>query len=126
MAENQLIRIWIQDGIMHGEYTVEEVSIEIAHKMIAARLEACGEKNFPFLANVTKVKNITKEARAAFAGGDGVKKMPACALLVGSPVNRLLGNFFLSVSKPIVPTKLFTNMNEAETWLAKFIAEKVS
>ncbi len=126
MIENQHIRIWKEERIMFGEYKVEEVTPDIAQHMIATRLEGCNDESFPFLADVRKVKTITKEARSAFAEGDGIKLMPACALLVDSPVNRLLGNFFLSVSKPKVPTKLFTSKEEAMTWLNGFVNEKVS
>lgn len=111
---------------MFGDYLVDQVDLEIAKKMIAARLKACNGISYPFLANVTNVKTITKEARSAFAEGDGIKLMSACALVVGSPVNRLLGNFFLTVSKPVTPTKLFTSHEAAAEWLSKFAGEKTN
>ena len=118
--ENEYINIRNDGGIMYGLYKVEEVTLDVAQVMIKARLQASEGKSYPFLADVSKVKTITKEARTAFAEGDGIKLMPACALLVDSPVNRLLGNFFLSVSKPKVPTKLFTSQDEAVDWLKEF------
>lgn len=125
MIKNEYIKIWIEGNIMFSEYLVEEVNLATAQRMISSRLEACQGKAYPFIANVTNVKTITKEARSAFSEGDGIKYMTACALIVGSPVNRLLGNFFLSVSKPSVPTKLFTSRDDALTWLYSFKKEKV-
>jgi len=125
MIENQYIKIWTEDDIMFGYYKVDEVDLEVANHMITTRVEACGEKTYPFLGDVSSVKTITKDARSAFAEGDGIKNMNACALVVGSPVNRLLGNFFLSVSKPTIPTRLFTSHEDALTWLSTFKKEKV-
>jgi len=125
MIENQYIKIWIEEETMFGYYKVDEVSLEIAKEMISARLEACNGNTYPFLGDVANVKTITKEARSAFAEGEGIKHMSACALVVGSPVNRLLGNFFLSVSKPSIPTRLFTSEEDARAWLSSYKKEKV-
>jgi hypothetical protein len=41
----------------------------------------------------------------------------AFAILIDSSVSRVVGNFFLGINKPAVPTKLFTNEKEAVKWL---------
>jgi len=35
-------------------------------------------------------------------------------------LNKIIVNFFLSISKPNVPTKLFTNKEDAIKWLQQF------
>ena len=40
-----------------------------------------------------------------------------CAVLVGHPVSRVLGNFFLGISRPAYPTRLFTDPAAAIGWL---------
>ncbi len=41
-------------------------------------------------------------------------------LLIGSPVSRVIGNFFMGLNKPIYPTKLFTDPQKAIRWLQTF------
>ena len=39
------------------------------------------------------------------------------AILVGSPVSRVMGNIYMGLNKPNVPTKLFTDEQTALIWL---------
>jgi hypothetical protein len=41
------------------------------------------------------------------------------AVLVGDPLSRMLGNFFLRVSRPAYPTRIFTDEAAARRWLAE-------
>lgn len=120
MIENENIKIWIEGDIMCSEYKIETVRAENARSMIQTRLLLCNGKTYPFFADVTKVKSIDKEARDEFSHGSGIELMSACALLINSPLNRILGNFFMSVNRPNVPTRLFTSSTEALEWLKKF------
>jgi hypothetical protein len=123
--ENDLIKIEIVQDMVYAYFKGSSIELDGAKKMIEERLTLSEGKSYPCLVDTTLVKTITKDAREAFAKGDGIKNMTACALLIGSPVNRLLGNFFLSVSKPGVPTRLFTSKEDALVWLSTFKKEKV-
>jgi hypothetical protein len=35
----------------------------------------------------------------------------------------VLGNFYLGLNKPLVPTRLFTSEEEAQAWLRSFLPE---
>jgi hypothetical protein len=118
--ENEYIKVWIKDNIMYSEYKIADVDLEKSVKMIETRLSMCKGKPYPFLADVTRVKSIDRASREAFSHGKGVELMTACALIIASPVNQLLGNFFMFVNKPTIPTKLFTSQSEALMWLEKF------
>jgi hypothetical protein len=39
------------------------------------------------------------------------------ALLVGSPVTRVIGNFFIGLNKPRWPVRLFRSESDALAWL---------
>jgi hypothetical protein len=39
------------------------------------------------------------------------------AVLIGSPVARMMSNFYLTIHKPLIPTKLFTDQAEAISFL---------
>ena len=48
---------------------------------------------------------------------EGAECITASALLVESALSRMIGNIFLTINKPDVPVKLFTNEQEAKKWL---------
>lgn len=54
---------------------------------------------------------------ASEAGCEGVI---VAALIIDSPIGRVLGNFFISISRPLRPTKIFTDEIKAIKWLKKF------
>jgi hypothetical protein len=51
----------------------------------------------------------------------GATLVKAGALITGSAVNKTIGNIFLSIDKPLVPTKLFTNEESARQWLREYL-----
>lgn len=46
------------------------------------------------------------------------------AIIIGSKVSSYFANMFLKFSKPKVPTKLFTNEEEAREWLKEQMAKR--
>ncbi len=71
----------------------------------------------PVLVDILASKGATKECREYFASPDAAEIQSACALLIKSPLSRLIGNFFIGLNKTIFPTKLFTDKQEAMGWL---------
>jgi hypothetical protein len=65
----------------------------------------------------------TTEARKVYADSNYIQtNRIADAFLVQSTAVRLVANFFIIVTKPLVPTKLFTDENLAIAWLQKMPA----
>ncbi len=79
--------------------------------------EISGDDIYPILVDIRKIRSISKEARDHFAMRDRPPGVSAIAMLVSSPLSRIIGNFFLGLNKPKVPTKMFTQMEAAEHWL---------
>ncbi len=48
----------------------------------------------------------------------------AAALIVTNPISRAIGSFFLGLSKPKFPTKLFDNYENAVAWIRENRPEK--
>ncbi len=44
----------------------------------------------------------------------------ASAMLVGSPLSQMIGNFFINLNKPLSPCRLFTSEAAAVGWLKTF------
>lgn len=75
-----------------------------------------GEK-FPLIIDARGIKNITREARVQFSTNGRESYVSYFALIIGSPISRVVGNFFVSINKPKVPTRLFENEKKALRWL---------
>lgn len=75
----------------------------------------------PFLIDMTKVRSMSREARAFYAGPEPAKALVAVAILTNSNIGNLVANFFILLTKPSLPTKLFTDTSEAIKWLSQYL-----
>jgi hypothetical protein len=73
----------------------------------------------PLLCDLTNVVRMTQECRRHFAGPEHAAVFSCCALIVTSPISKIIGNFFLGANKPRRPTRLFTDVEEGLLWLKK-------
>lgn len=71
----------------------------------------------PMLCDLTNVVKMSQDCRKHFSGPEHAKVFSKCALLITSPISRIIGNFFLGANKPLKPTRLFTSKNDAIKWL---------
>lgn len=69
------------------------------------------------LVDMRGVQSQSKEARAYFNAPEIAKDLSAVALLVSSPVSRVIANFFLGVRTQPVPTRMFDDEASARAWL---------
>ena len=81
----------------------------------------CMGRRRPVLVDMTDVRSMNRDARMYYAGPETAAVECAAALLVGSPLTSVIGNFFLGLNKPLIPTRLFTREEEALTWLGSFL-----
>lgn len=75
-----------------------------------------GEK-FPLLIDSRGIKSMTREARNQFSAKDRETNTNAFAIIIDSSLSKVIGNFFMGINKPAVPTRLFDNEIDAEKWL---------
>jgi len=126
--ENEVVatrtsKVWLgEDDIVRAVYAPKaEVQLADAKENIAALVEVSKGKRVLLLADSRPLKSITREAREYFAGKKAAKVENACALLIGSHVSKIIGNFFLGINKPSYPTRLFTSETQAIEWLKGFL-----
>lgn len=79
-----------------------------------------GEKVLSIV-NITNVKSIEQKARQYYSSPEAERAYKTVALIVGSPVSKMLGNFFIGLNKPKVPLKLFNSEEEGVAWLKGLI-----
>jgi hypothetical protein len=77
----------------------------------------------PLLCDLTNVVKMTQDCRRHFAGPEHAKTFSKAALIVTSPISRIIGNFFLGLNKPLKPTRLFTNKGDALVWLKEDVSQ---
>jgi len=117
-------RIWIDDddilhfGRLPGLMTASTKAD--AEAAMTAAWELAGHRRLPLLADVRTVKAIDREARAHLSGPEAARINLAIALLVGSPLSRAIGNFFIGLNKPLIPCRMFTEESAALAWLRGF------
>jgi hypothetical protein len=75
------------------------------------------DEKFPLLIDARGIKSITREARSFFTTNGRETNTIAFAIVIDSSVSKVVGNFFLGINKPAVPTRLFLNENLAIQWL---------
>ena len=56
------------------------------------------------------------EARRIYAEGMDPRVFYAAALVVTSPISRAIGSFFIGLTKPGVPTRIFGTIPDAVAW----------
>ncbi|HYG38341.1 MAG TPA: hypothetical protein VD908_06975 [Cytophagales bacterium] len=116
-VENDFIKMTIVDGILIGTYKTKYIiDLEAAKKIVADRKILCNGISFPTIGLIEGVTTVTREARSFFGTEEGVIYMKSLAIIVGAPISRAIGNFFLILNRPKVPTKIFNSVEEAKAW----------
>jgi hypothetical protein len=82
---------------------------------VVSRLAAPDRK--PFLADIRLAKPLMPEVRRVYMG-DNLIAFSAMAMLVRStPLGRTMGNVYLKIARPAIPSKLFAEESKALAWL---------
>lgn len=111
----------IEEGIFRMYYKpLKELNLPIAKQLVKDRIEFMNGQAYPSFFDIQKVESSTKEARDYMAN-EGNELIVASAILVSSPVLRMMANFFIKVNKPKNPTQMFTSEEQALKWLKQFL-----
>jgi hypothetical protein len=109
LDERGFVRATVQNGA--------EMDLQDAKEALATTERVARGERRPVLVDLRGIRSQTREARQYFVGEEATRVSAAVALLVGSPVSRVVGNFFLRLNVQRTPTQLFTNEAEAIAWL---------
>lgn len=74
----------------------------------------------PILAMGKSFSNLDSEAREFLSSDMVLKHCSALAIIAQSLGEKMAANFFIKFSKPLKPTKFFSNEQEALEWLKQF------
>jgi hypothetical protein len=115
--------IWLEDdGIVRVRVKPHiQIDLQDAKAAVSAISSVSGGKTRPVLVNMTELMAMDRDARLYFASEMGATVAVAAALIINSPLSRAIGNFFMGLNRPVIPTRLFTSEAEALTWLKGFV-----
>ena len=110
--DGDLLIGWYKKGL--------KITLPVAKEVVKTRLEFTEYKPVVALVYNLGVISFNKEARDYLASDEGVKCIVAGAILIDSPVGSFFGNFYLAVSKPKIPSRIFSRKEAAMKWLSKY------
>ncbi len=121
VIETELATYWInKNGILHSivkpvVFTIE--NMEANFKRVA---EITGNKRVCVVSDLTHALPVEKDARTYAAGVVG-NYYKAMALITPSPFTRIIGNAFINLSHPPIPTQAFQNEAKSLQWLKDYL-----
>ena len=116
-------KVWLgEDGIARVIHVPgAKVTLKDAQETMAAYLKVNKGRKLPLFVDTKTMRSLAREARHYYAGEEAAKVASAVAIIVGTPVSRVLGNFYIGLSNPHLPSRLFSSENEALAWLKGYL-----
>ncbi len=110
----------LPDNILHIECAPNTImTLDEGKESTRIGGELVNHQPLPMLCDLTNVVRMTHDCRQHFAGPEHAKIFSKCALIIRSPIAKIIGNFFLGANRPLRPTRLFTDCEEGLKWLKK-------
>lgn len=109
---------WIDNGILFSLAKDNNyLDIEEA-RAITKVFQGLSQTPLPLFVDLHTTSGQSSETRNYFATDPAhVATFSAVALFVSNPVAKVVANIYLGLAKPLKPTRLFTNHDEAIDWL---------
>lgn len=120
--ETEFYKFHMMDGVFYLTYIGGPITLNVAKDLVKKRLEYSEEKPVLMMVTVKDLKGMDREARSYLSSDEGIQGVKAGAIVVKSPFTTHMANFFMKISfnKSKMPAKVFSNEEEAVSWLRKF------
>jgi hypothetical protein len=106
-------------GFVHARLDHQAyMQVEDAREALEMTWKVAGERRRPVLVDMTHLSGESRAARQYFVSDEAVAKYSAVAILVASPVSRVIGSFFLKLGAHKAPTRMFDDEQAAIEWVA--------
>jgi hypothetical protein len=110
LGDHGLVIVRIRDGAHQ--------SLDDAKTNLAVAVSETAGRRRPVLIDIRAAQPLGAAARHHYSGQVLVNSFSALAMLVeGSPLGRMIGNVYLRIARPGIPTQLFTDEARAKEWL---------
>ncbi|MES2396737.1 MAG: hypothetical protein V4549_12070 [Bacteroidota bacterium] len=121
LIDDEYGKFELENGILIGTWKKSFIDLTTAEKTVNGRLKVAAGQKYPFLVKIKSIRESTKEARVYLASEKACLGILAGAICVDSALENMVATVFLYMSKPVVPTKIFTDETKAKEWLAQFV-----
>ncbi len=119
--ENDFAKFWISKGILFFEYKPNiTINLRVAKSVVSDRIHFQNESTYPILCDIRGVVDSDKAGRDHLAQSGSILTQ-AVALLVHEKVSLIISTFYVEISKPSVPTQIFTKEEDALIYLKGFV-----
>jgi hypothetical protein len=105
LVDDWLVRIEFLSGA--------ELTADDAQEVCDAVDVVTGGRALPALVDVRPIRSVSRQARVVF----GEFQRSAAATIVDSPLSRTVANFYVALSRPEYPIRLFDDEAAALVWL---------
>jgi hypothetical protein len=118
--ESRFAVVEIKDDIYYVTYKKGiTINLEDAKEMIRNRLIFAGNASYPMLVEEEGISSIAKDARE-YMSKEGTAGVTAGAFILKSVYSTFLINFYLTVTRPKIPYRMFTDKTKAIEWLQQY------
>jgi len=115
LRDDGILSVWIQPSAKQ--------SLDNAKENLATALATRDGRRRPLLIDIRGGQPLDADVRHYYSGQVLVDGFTALGLLVdASPLGRMMGNVYFRVARPGIPTRLFTDADDATRWLKEHIA----
>jgi hypothetical protein len=114
LSEDGILIVRIHQGM-------RQTPADALDNLTATRSVAAGRRR-PLLVDITGSPPLDAETRHLYSGKSLAAAFTALALLVeGSPLGPMMGNVYLRVARPGIPTRVFIDESKAHSWLKGYL-----
>src|SRR5258707_15110954 len=105
------------DDVIFAECTHLKVDLSVAQQIVAKLLDFTNNKKHYLVFDMSKVQNVTADARKFLQQPNGgLKNILGAALIASNPVTALIANVFVKTPKDF-QSKFFYNKKDAFDWI---------
>jgi len=109
MMADSIFHLRIEEG--------SEIELEDALSIHSSLLQFSGGRKYMVLFNTGQFFAISPEARFLIASEEYTRDRMAMAFVTNSLPGKLICNFFIKHHRPSSPAKIFSNVDDAYSWL---------
>jgi hypothetical protein len=119
VIEERATRNWVgADLIVRSQIKGDiDFSLEDSVAALAATRRLAKRLPFVVLVDCRQVRSASRESRLYWEGREARESLAAMALLVASPVSRVIASFFVRLVRPEFNVRLFSSEDDAVRWL---------
>jgi len=121
--ETSVAKVWIEaDGIIRLHFKpTQQHSLNEAIQVVEAHNRLASGVPRGVIADIRHVTGgADRSAREYYVSSESARLKTGMAMLVSSPMQRMLGNIFFRINKPPYPSRMFSNEEDAIHWLQGF------